>query len=73
MVSNEERRSLDHLVERLTAKYSSIGRDQIAVLVSQAHDGFANAKVRDFVPLFVERRVEVLLHEHNWQDAAATG
>ncbi|MDT5092030.1 MAG: hypothetical protein QOH60_1393 [Mycobacterium sp.] len=47
---------MEEIRERLTGKFAQVPPDQIAGAVAQAHARFENSKVRDFVPLLVERR-----------------
>jgi hypothetical protein len=42
---------------RLVRKFAHLHPDQISAAVADAHARFAQSKVRDFVPLLVERRV----------------
>lgn len=65
MVSNDERRSIADLIERLTRIHPDLGREKITEVVTMAYETFDSARVRDFVPLFVERRVHRLLGEHD--------
>jgi len=48
---------IDDVRQRLLRKFGDVPHDQISSAVTQAHDRFAHSKVRDFVPLLVERRV----------------
>ncbi|ANQ75374.1 hypothetical protein F6X56_02505 (plasmid) [Rhodococcus erythropolis] len=54
MKTEEEERLIAHAVSRLSAKYPSISADVVADAVASAHAHFDD-KVRDFVPLLVER------------------
>lgn len=63
MVSNEERRSIEQLIERLADEHRGVAREQLTAIVTATHANFESAKIRDFVPLFVERRVELLLRQ----------
>jgi hypothetical protein len=42
--------------QRLIGKYSALHPGQVATVVKNAHAAFAESRVRDFVPLLVERR-----------------
>lgn len=55
MKTEEEERLIAHAVTRLSAKYPSISADVVADAVASAHAHFDGHKVRDFVPLLVER------------------
>lgn len=63
MVSTEERRSIEQLIDRLATGYRHIPREQISAMVTATHATFESAKIRDFVPLFVERRVSLRLRD----------
>lgn len=73
MVSTEERRSIADLIERLARTHPGIEREQIIAIVDTTHATFSSAKIRDFVPLFVERRIHVLLGEHDAAGAVRFG
>jgi hypothetical protein len=55
MNSQEEQRQLDQVVERLAKKYSSVPADHVVDAVNTAYSRFDGSRIRDFVPLFVER------------------
>lgn len=42
---------------RLVTKFAAVPPADVSTAISQAHDRFADSKIRDFVPLLVERRV----------------
>lgn len=56
MADLSEQAALVALEERLTSMYSDISRDRISLAVQAAHHHFEDSRIRDFVPLFVERR-----------------
>jgi len=56
-----ERALIGQVVERLTRKNPTVPQETVATLVNAAHARFDQSKVRDFVPLLVERRAKVLL------------
>lgn len=47
--------------QRLIGKYNALHPGQVASVVKDAHAAFAESRVRDFVPLLVERRAHVEL------------
>ncbi|AYJ48063.1 three-helix bundle dimerization domain-containing protein [Rhodococcus sp. P1Y] len=51
-ISPEEQRALDEVRDRLAAMFP--GSD-VAAIVAESHRRFDGGKIRDFVPLFVER------------------
>ena len=55
---------IDEVRQRLFRKFGDVPHDRISSAVNQAHDRFAHSKVRDFVPLLVERRVSDQLSSH---------
>ena len=55
--SRSEAALIDEVRQRLSRRFGHVPHDQISSAVTQAHDRFAHSKVRDFVPLLVERRV----------------
>jgi hypothetical protein len=58
-----ESASIHQVRERLIGKFAQTPPDQIHAAVSQAHAMFEHSKVRDFVPLLVERRASKELSE----------
>ena len=52
---------IDEVRERLVRKFSHIPKDQISATVAQAHARFEHSRVRDFIPLLVERRARSAL------------
>ena len=49
------------VIERLTSKYTDVPPDRVSAAVQQAHAQFDQSRIRDFVPLFVERRARAAL------------
>jgi len=59
----EEKRQIGEVVDRLTEAFPDVPDHVITDAVDRAHRRFAQARIRDFVPLFVERhcRAQFLL------------
>jgi len=57
----DEGRSMDEIIERLTAKYSALSRERVVEVVDQVLASLQGAKVRDFVPVLVEREAKAIL------------
>lgn len=55
MKTDEEERLIAHAVTRLSVEYPSVPADDVARIVASAHVHFDGHRVRDFVPLLVER------------------
>lgn len=53
LIRDVERRMLD--------EYADLPEVQVAQAIAQAHNGFADSRIRDFVPLLVERRARAQL------------
>jgi hypothetical protein len=51
-----ERTLIDEVERRLIRKYAKLPPDQVSTVVQQAHAQFEQSRIRDFVPLLVERR-----------------
>lgn len=49
-----ERQAIDDLVGRLRRRFPDVPPEGIADFVAQAHGQFADARIRDFVPVLVE-------------------
>ncbi|MFD4958419.1 three-helix bundle dimerization domain-containing protein [Microbacterium sp. NPDC058389] len=46
---------IDEIVVRLTEKYPALGRDRVQIVVDEQRVALSGAKVRDFVPVLIER------------------
>ena len=57
MADLNEQAAVVNMQERLTSRFTDVPPDKIAFAVRSAHARFARSKIRDFVPLLVERRV----------------
>lgn len=57
MASLSEQAALSEVEQRLTSRYGDLPADRIQLAVRTAHQRFDDSKIRDFVPLLVERRV----------------
>lgn len=55
MDAEEERRMIDQVAERLAAAHPDIPAESVDEAVVAAHARFDGRRIRDFVPLFVER------------------
>ncbi|MFC0453341.1 three-helix bundle dimerization domain-containing protein [Rhodococcus jostii] len=55
MTHDEELLHIDQVIDRLGARFPELPRESIEQVVRSAHEHFAKGKVRDFVPLLVER------------------
>ncbi|MYR08162.1 hypothetical protein GTV32_18485 [Gordonia sp. SID5947] len=53
---NDERRQIDEVRARLTEVHTGRSSDDVAGVVEAAYRHFDGIRVRDFVPLLVERR-----------------
>jgi hypothetical protein len=58
-----EQTLIGDLVERLTRKYPTLAAEMITDVVHDQHVRFDGARLREFVPLFVERRARTALDE----------
>ncbi|MDR3664121.1 MAG: hypothetical protein P4L86_27670 [Mycobacterium sp.] len=58
MVTKSEQQAFVEIESRLAAKFSTISSTQVAATIGNAREQFADSKIRDFVPLLVERRAE---------------
>ncbi len=55
MTHDEELLHIDQVIDRLGTRFPDLPREGIEQVVRSAHEHFATGKVRDFVPLLVER------------------
>jgi hypothetical protein len=58
-----EQTAIDRLAEQLTGQYPNLGADEVAAVVHESHERFTDSRIRDYVPLFVERRARQTLAE----------
>ncbi|MDA2891270.1 hypothetical protein PDG61_10150 [Mycolicibacterium sp. BiH015] len=56
MIALSEQQVIDQLAERLADAHGNIERTQVARVVHEQYARFNGLPIRDFVPLFVERR-----------------
>lgn len=63
MTTHEDAPDLDQVVDKLAERYPGRSRDSIRVEVEKAHRSFADAKVHDFLPVLIERRVRASLRD----------
>lgn len=61
--ARNEREQLRDAVERLSVQYPTLSAATIAEVVQELHDRFNGARIREFVPLFVERHARTALAE----------
>ena len=57
MTPEEEVRAIDDVTHRLAINYPDLDVRAIAAEVRTVHGQFAGSRIRDFIPLFVERAV----------------
>jgi hypothetical protein len=51
-----EQTLIDEVARRLARKYATLPPDQVSTVVQRVHARFQQSRIRDFVPLLVERR-----------------
>jgi len=61
--AENEDAAVEHVVERLTDQFPSVPPDVVADTVTEVHDEFDAAPVRDFVPVIVEHDAKEKLRE----------
>ncbi|MFY1620965.1 three-helix bundle dimerization domain-containing protein [Micromonospora sp. WMMD736] len=54
---------ISEVIDRLAGSYPSLTREDIGAVVEELRTRFDGAPVREFVPLFVERRAHLALDE----------
>ncbi|WP_202872942.1 three-helix bundle dimerization domain-containing protein [Kribbella capetownensis] len=63
MDRSDEDRAISEVIDRLAKQFPAVSADEVADAVGQSRPEFDNARVRDFVPLFVERGAKARLRE----------
>jgi hypothetical protein len=59
----EERELINGVERRLAEKYTALPVDQISAVVRHAYAQFQSSRVKDFIPLLVQRRADEELEE----------
>ena len=59
----EERELITGVERRLAEKYTALPVDQISAVVRHAYAQFQSSRVKDFIPLLVQRRADEELEE----------
>jgi hypothetical protein len=62
-VPQEERTLIGDVERRLAKKYTALPHDHVSAVVQYAYARFRSSRVRDFIPLLVERRADEELEE----------
>jgi len=57
MLAKTDEQVFAEITQRLTARFSDVPSTTISSIIGDTRDLFSESKVRDFVPLLVERRV----------------
>ena len=52
-----EREALDHVAERMVRRFAHVDPEEIRRAVRREFDAYADARIRDFIPILVERAV----------------
>ena len=74
MVQTDEATQIGEVMARVLANYPDCSTGDIARVVQTLHAGFDGAKIREFVPLLVERAArDVLAHQRTGARTPATG
>ncbi len=61
MVQTDEATQIAEVIARVVGTYPDRSCADIAQVVQTLHAGFTNAKIREFVPLLVEREARAVL------------
>ena len=61
--TNSEESRIAELVERLKAIYPTLPAEIVVQVVSEMRDAFHGSRIREYIPLFVERRARAALAE----------
>lgn len=74
MVQTDEATQIGEVIARVLAKYPECAISDVARVVQTLHAGFDGAKIREFVPLLVERAArDVLAHQRTVARTPAAG
>ncbi len=56
MMTKTDEQVFTEITERLTVRFSEIPSNTIATIIGDTRNMFSDSKIRDFIPLLVERR-----------------
>ena len=74
MAQTDEATQIGEVIARVAANYPDCSTNDIATVVQTLHAGFDDAKIRELVPLLVERQArDVLAHRRMVGRTVATG
>lgn len=59
--SIDEDKAVEEIIGRLTERFPQASGDDIVAAVDRARDSFDGAKVRDFVPVLLEKEAKAIL------------
>lgn len=60
---NGEDAALKEVANAIKKDYPHLAADEVDAMITRAHEDFYNRPIREFVPLFVERRIRAQLSE----------
>ncbi|EME64193.1 hypothetical protein G352_13585 [Rhodococcus ruber BKS 20-38] len=63
MFTDQETQGIERAVHTLAAEFGDVPAPEVRALVEEVRGDYAGRPIREFVPLFVERRVRGLLEE----------
>lgn len=58
MQTPDESKEIDEVIERLMKKFPTATRDEVVEAVSEEHEALTGNRVRDFVPVLVEKQAK---------------
>lgn len=58
MQTPDEAKEIDEVIDRLMAKFPTATRDEVVEAVSKEHQALMGNRVRDFVPVLVEKQAK---------------
>jgi hypothetical protein len=61
MIQSSEQQTIDQLAERLANAYRTVEPSHITRVVNEEYSRFGESRIRDFIPLLVERNSKVEL------------
>jgi hypothetical protein len=59
--AREDQAAFDHLVERIKTQFPELDQEVVAATVRGEYGKFETSRIRDFVPILVERSVRAKL------------
>ncbi|HWU31538.1 MAG TPA: hypothetical protein VN108_01620 [Marmoricola sp.] len=66
MTADSEVRALDQVRDRLEKQYPETSHENVELAIAVAYESLRNARIREFIPVLVEREAKDKLSHLSW-------